>query len=62
MTDGLAADFLGAKQPEHEGHERLRKGQLGPLDIAAATMANIGPAMSFYFNRLPGVRRAWRRR
>jgi len=48
MSDGLSTDFLGAKQPEH-GHERLRKGQLGPLDIAAATMANIGPAMSFYF-------------
>jgi amino acid transporter len=30
-------------------HERLRRGSLGMLDIAAATMANIGPAMSFYF-------------
>jgi len=30
-------------------HERLRQGVLGTLDIAAATMANIGPAMSFYF-------------
>jgi len=30
-------------------HERLRGGSLGMLDIAAATMANIGPAMSFYF-------------
>jgi amino acid transporter len=30
-------------------HERLRQGVLGLLDIAAATMANIGPAMSFYF-------------
>ena len=49
MSEGLSADFLGAKQPELGGHERLRKGQLGPLDIAAATMANIGPAMSFYF-------------
>ena len=29
--------------------ERLRGGSLGMLDIAAATMANIGPAMSFYF-------------
>ena len=28
---------------------RLRGGSLGMLDIAAATMANIGPAMSFYF-------------
>ncbi len=49
MTDALSADYLGSKQPELGGHERLRKGQLGPLDIAAATMANIGPAMSFYF-------------
>jgi amino acid transporter len=49
MTDAISADYLGAKQPELGGHDRLRKGQLGPLDIAAATMANIGPAMSFYF-------------
>jgi amino acid transporter len=28
---------------------RLHRGVLGLLDIAAATMANIGPAMSFYF-------------
>ena len=48
MTDELSADFLGSKQPERNP-ERLKKGQLGPLDIAAATMANIGPAMSFYF-------------
>ncbi len=32
------------------GHEhRLHRGVLGIADIAAATMANIGPAMSFYF-------------
>jgi hypothetical protein len=32
------------------GHEhRLHRGVLGITDIAAATMANIGPAMSFYF-------------
>jgi amino acid transporter len=30
-------------------HERLSRGVLGITDIAAATMANIGPAMSFYF-------------
>jgi amino acid transporter len=29
--------------------ERLRSGALGMVDIAAATMANIGPAMSFFF-------------
>ena len=50
MSEGLSSDFLGAKQPEPPMvHERLRKGALGPLDITAATMANIGPAMSFYF-------------
>jgi amino acid transporter len=48
MSDGIGTDFLGAKQPEH-GVDRLRRGELGPLDITAATMANIGPAMSFYF-------------
>jgi amino acid transporter len=50
MSDGLSADFLGSKQPESPaGHERLRQGQLSTIDISAATMANIGPAMSFYF-------------
>lgn len=29
--------------------ERLRRGSLRLVDITAATMANIGPAMSFYF-------------
>jgi hypothetical protein len=48
MNDSLGTDYLGAKQPQH-GVERLRRGELGPLDITAATMANIGPAMSFYF-------------
>jgi amino acid transporter len=32
------------------GHpHRLQKGALGLLDISAATMANVAPAMSFYF-------------
>ena len=32
------------------GHEhRLHRGALGIMDISAATMANIGPAMSFFF-------------
>jgi len=30
--------------------QRLRHGALGLLDIAGSTMANIGPAMSFYFS------------
>ncbi|MGO8685089.1 MAG: amino acid permease [Thermoleophilia bacterium] len=35
---------LAASQPQ-----RLKRSVLGPIDIAAATMANIAPAMSFYF-------------
>ena len=31
------------------GPERLLRSQLGVVDIAASTMANIAPAMSFYF-------------
>ncbi len=38
------SSVLPAKEPE-----RLRSGALGMVDIAAATMANIGPAMSFFF-------------
>jgi amino acid transporter len=30
-------------------YDRLRQRVLGPFDIASSTMANIGPAMSFYF-------------
>ncbi len=48
MSEGLNSDFLGSKSPEI-GDPRLRQGVLGTLDITAATMANIGPAMSFYF-------------
>src|SRR5450631_2706617 len=36
--------ILPANEPQ-----RLRSGALGMVDIAAATMANIGPAMSFFF-------------
>jgi len=50
MTEGFTSESLGAKVPLVKGeHERLRQGVLGLLDIATATMANIGPAMSFYF-------------
>jgi amino acid transporter len=35
---------IGVVEPE-----RLHRGVLGIMDISAATMANIGPAMSFYF-------------
>ena len=50
MSEGFTGESLGAKTPTVPGqHERLRQGALGLLDISAATMANIGPAMSFYF-------------
>ena len=50
MSEGFTPDSLGAKLEVVTGqHERLRQGVLGLLDISAATMANIGPAMSFYF-------------
>jgi amino acid transporter len=50
MSEGFTPQSLGAKVPVVPGeHERLRQGALGLIDIAAATMANIGPAMSFYF-------------
>src|SRR5262249_60750651 len=39
--------FSETKAPE--APERLRRGALGLVDIAASTMANIGPAYSFYF-------------
>lgn len=44
-TPSSAAAEGIAKQPVG----RLRAGVLGPLDIAASSMANIAPAMSFYF-------------
>ncbi len=50
MSEGFTPESLGAKVPAVPGeHERLHRGVLGLLDIAAATMANIGPAMSFFF-------------
>ncbi|MHB1209330.1 MAG: APC family permease [Acidimicrobiales bacterium] len=50
MSDGFTPESLGAKLEVVPGeHQRLRQGVLGLLDISAATMANIGPAMSFYF-------------
>src|SRR5437763_2925374 len=38
-----------AERPSVAGHERLNRGILGLADITASTMANIGPAMSFFF-------------
>src|SRR5207244_11270534 len=39
--------FTETKAPESP--DRLRRGALGLVDISASTMANIGPAYSFYF-------------
>ena len=36
--------------PATAAPQRLRGGVLGMVDIAAATMANVGPAMSFFFS------------
>lgn len=44
----MSDDLMGDKLPR-AGEHRLHRGVLGVFDIAAATMANIGPAMSFYF-------------
>jgi amino acid transporter len=50
MSEGFTSESLGTKLPVvHGEHERLRQGVLGLFDISTATMANIGPAMSFYF-------------
>lgn len=48
MTPGHLPNSVGHSPGVH-GTDRLRRGVLGPLDIAASTMANIAPAMSFFF-------------
>lgn len=48
LVHPLIAEAKGPTRPLGE-HNRLRRGSLGMVDIAAATMANIGPAMSFFF-------------
>jgi amino acid transporter len=47
MSEAASVPFSETKAPE--APERLHRGQLGLLDISASTMANIGPAYSFYF-------------
>lgn len=42
--------IVEGKTPGVVGVDRLERGVLKLTDIAAATMANIGPAMSFYFS------------
>ncbi|MEU6539285.1 APC family permease [Streptomyces sp. NPDC047000] len=50
MSDhGAAAGPPPAAGPPRGAPQRLRGGVLGMADIAAATMANVGPAMSFFF-------------
>ena len=56
MTDQMGSDPLPMGESKSPpvglvGHEhRLHQGVLGLTDIAASTMANVGPAMSFYFS------------
>jgi amino acid transporter len=48
MSDATSVPFSETKAPESA--DRLRRGALGLVDISASTMANIGPAYSFYFS------------
>jgi amino acid transporter len=47
MSEAAHVPFTETKTPESA--ERLHRGALGLVDISASTMANIGPAYSFYF-------------
>jgi amino acid transporter len=47
MSESASVPFTETKAPE--APERLHRGALGLVDIAASTMANIGPAYSFFF-------------
>jgi amino acid transporter len=47
MSEAVPVPFSETKAPE--APERLHRGALGLVDISASTMANIGPAYSFYF-------------
>src|SRR5580693_7254849 len=48
MSEAAHVPFTETKAPESP--ERLHKGALRLIDISASTMANIGPAYSFYFS------------
>jgi amino acid transporter len=48
MSEAASVPFSETKAPE--APERLHRGALGLIDISASTMANIGPAYSFYFS------------
>jgi amino acid transporter len=47
MSEAASVPFSETKAPESP--ERLHRGALSLVDISASTMANIGPAYSFYF-------------
>jgi amino acid transporter len=47
MSEAAPVPFSETKAPE--APERLHRGALSLVDISASTMANIGPAYSFYF-------------
>src|SRR5258707_6776969 len=47
MSEAASVPFTETKVPESA--ERLHRGALSLIDIAASTMANIGPAYSFFF-------------
>src|SRR5580698_5973283 len=48
MSEAASVPFTETKAPESP--ERLHRGALRLIDISASTMANIGPAYSFYFS------------
>src|ERR1700729_1896158 len=48
MSDMASTPFTETKAPESA--ERLHRGALSLVDISASTMANIGPAYSFFFS------------
>jgi amino acid transporter len=48
MSESAAVPFSETKAPESA--DRLHRGALRLVDISASTMANIGPAYSFYFS------------
>src|ERR1700755_693942 len=47
MSEAASVPFSETKAPESP--DRLHRGALKLIDISASTMANIGPAYSFYF-------------
>jgi amino acid transporter len=48
VSEAASVPFTETKAPESP--ERLHRGALRLIDISASTMANIGPAYSFYFS------------